>query len=52
MIWFAPIGRSSTIGADFEQFWRKSLHDGWIEGQLPFHAQIPYGHKASSHNFM
>jgi len=19
-------------GADFEQFWRKSLHDGWIEG--------------------
>src|ERR1700687_1098040 len=20
------------IGADFEQFWRKSLHDGWIEG--------------------
>jgi molybdopterin-containing oxidoreductase family iron-sulfur binding subunit len=22
-------------GADFEQFWRKSLHDGWIEG-TPF----------------
>ena len=21
-------------GADFEQFWRKSLHDGWIEGTL------------------
>jgi MoCo/4Fe-4S cofactor protein with predicted Tat translocation signal len=20
------------IGADFEQFWRKSLHNGWIEG--------------------
>ena len=20
------------VGADFEQFWRKSLHDGWIEG--------------------
>jgi Fe-S-cluster-containing dehydrogenase component len=20
------------MGADFEQFWRKSLHDGWIEG--------------------
>src|SRR5207253_227113 len=19
-------------GADFEMFWRKSLHDGWIEG--------------------
>ena len=19
-------------GADFEQFWRKSLHDGWVEG--------------------
>ena len=21
-------------GGDFEQFWRKSLHDGWIEGTL------------------
>src|SRR5579862_1836785 len=21
-------------GADFEQFWRKSLHDGWIEGTI------------------
>jgi MoCo/4Fe-4S cofactor protein with predicted Tat translocation signal len=21
-------------GADFEQFWRKSLHDGWIEGTM------------------
>ena len=21
-------------GADFEQFWRKSLHDGWIEGTV------------------
>jgi molybdopterin-containing oxidoreductase family iron-sulfur binding subunit len=20
------------VGADFEQFWRKTLHDGWIEG--------------------
>ncbi|MFZ1006891.1 MAG: TAT-variant-translocated molybdopterin oxidoreductase [Candidatus Sulfotelmatobacter sp.] len=20
------------VGSDFEQFWRKSLHDGWIEG--------------------
>src|SRR6202042_2024721 len=21
-------------GGDFEQFWRKSLHDGWIEGTV------------------
>ncbi len=21
-------------GADFEQFWRKSLHDGWVEGTV------------------
>ena len=26
-------------GADFEQFWRKSLHDGWVEGSA-FPAQI------------
>jgi len=24
--------RKQHSGADFEQFWRKSLHDGWIEG--------------------
>jgi len=24
--------RKQHTGADFEQFWRKSLHDGWIEG--------------------
>ena len=24
--------RSKHSGADFEAFWRKSLHDGWIEG--------------------
>ena len=24
--------RSKHSGADFEVFWRKSLHDGWIEG--------------------
>jgi MoCo/4Fe-4S cofactor protein with predicted Tat translocation signal len=24
--------RKQHAGADFEQFWRKSLHDGWIEG--------------------
>jgi MoCo/4Fe-4S cofactor protein with predicted Tat translocation signal len=24
--------RKQHTGADFEQFWRKALHDGWIEG--------------------
>jgi len=24
--------QNQHTGADFEQFWRKSLHDGWIEG--------------------
>src|ERR1700680_932594 len=24
--------QKQRTGADFEQFWRKSLHDGWIEG--------------------
>ncbi|MGB2602428.1 MAG: TAT-variant-translocated molybdopterin oxidoreductase [Candidatus Sulfotelmatobacter sp.] len=24
--------QKQQIGADFEQLWRKSLHDGWIEG--------------------
>ena len=24
--------RSKHSGADFDVFWRKSLHDGWIEG--------------------
>jgi molybdopterin-containing oxidoreductase family iron-sulfur binding subunit len=24
--------RSKHSGADFEAFWRKSLHDGWVEG--------------------
>ncbi len=24
--------RSKHPGADFDAFWRKSLHDGWIEG--------------------
>jgi MoCo/4Fe-4S cofactor protein with predicted Tat translocation signal len=24
--------QKQPTGADFEQFWRKSLHDGWIEG--------------------
>src|ERR1017187_9566448 len=24
--------QKQNAGADFEQFWRKSLHDGWIEG--------------------
>jgi len=32
-------------GADFEQFWRKSLHDGWIEGtalaSLAFKREVP-----------
>ncbi len=27
-------------GADFEQFWRKSLHDGWIEGST-FAEKVP-----------
>jgi MoCo/4Fe-4S cofactor protein with predicted Tat translocation signal len=26
--------RKQHTGNDFEQFWRKSLHDGWIEGTL------------------
>ena len=26
------LAEDSSSGADFEQFWRKSLHDGWIEG--------------------
>jgi MoCo/4Fe-4S cofactor protein with predicted Tat translocation signal len=43
-------------GADFEQFWRKSLHDGWIEGttfgakavtfKLPDHIDVPHGQDA------
>src|SRR5205807_1975072 len=24
--------QKQRTGEDFEQFWRKSLHDGWIEG--------------------
>jgi len=34
-------------GADFEQFWRKSLHDGWVEGttfapkQVALKADVP-----------
>ena len=32
MISFRHTGRSSTAGADFDAFWRKSLHDGWVEG--------------------
>src|SRR5579872_6985407 len=28
-------------GADFEQFWRKSLHDGWIEGTTFAAKQVP-----------
>jgi MoCo/4Fe-4S cofactor protein with predicted Tat translocation signal len=27
-------------GADFEQFWRKSLHDGWVEGTAFIPKQI------------
>ena len=27
-------------GADFEQFWRKSLHDGWVEGTA-FAGKVP-----------
>ena len=32
-------------GADFEQFWRKSLHDGWVEGTTfaPKSAQLAPG---------
>jgi MoCo/4Fe-4S cofactor protein with predicted Tat translocation signal len=43
-------------GADFEQFWRKSLHDGWVEGttfgakavsvKLPDHIDVPHGQDA------
>ena len=29
--WFRITGKQHT-GADFDAFWRKSLHDGWIEG--------------------
>ena len=35
-------------GADFEQFWRKSLHDGWIDGtmfaekQLTAKSELPH----------
>ena len=24
--------QKAALGGDFEQFWRKSLHDGWVEG--------------------
>ncbi len=34
-------------GADFEQFWRNSLHDGWIEGT----AFAPKSLQAKSENF-
>jgi molybdopterin-containing oxidoreductase family iron-sulfur binding subunit len=34
-------------GADFEQFWRKSLHDGWIEGT----AYTPKSVTAKSANY-
>jgi MoCo/4Fe-4S cofactor protein with predicted Tat translocation signal len=44
-------------GPDFEQFWRKSLHDGWIEGttfatrQLqPKQGQLPGPSIGSDHN--
>ncbi len=30
--WSARYWQKQHTGADFEQFWRKSLHDGWIEG--------------------
>jgi MoCo/4Fe-4S cofactor protein with predicted Tat translocation signal len=43
-------------GADFERFWRKSLHDGWVEGttfgakavsvKLPDHIDVPHGQDA------
>jgi len=43
-------------GADFEQFWRKSLHDGWVEGttfgakavsvKLGDHIDVPHGQDA------
>ena len=32
----------ATSGADFETFWRKSLHDGWIEGTA-FAPKSSYG---------
>jgi MoCo/4Fe-4S cofactor protein with predicted Tat translocation signal len=34
-------------GADFEQFWRKSLHDGWIEGTTSSLKQVRSGIKES-----
>jgi molybdopterin-containing oxidoreductase family iron-sulfur binding subunit len=30
-------------GSDFEQFWRKSLHDGWIEGTASAPKQVVAG---------
>src|SRR5579863_5279881 len=33
-------------GADFEQFWRKSLHDGWIEGTV--YAPRPFSNRLSA----
>ena len=29
---FAAYWQKQHPGSDFEAFWRKSLHDGWVEG--------------------
>jgi hypothetical protein len=32
MIWCRQYWQKQHTGADFDAFWRKSLHDGWVEG--------------------
>jgi len=38
-------------GADFEQFWRKSLHDGWVEGTTATSRSAPLRLAAASYPF-
>jgi molybdopterin-containing oxidoreductase family iron-sulfur binding subunit len=38
-------------GADFEKFWRKSLHDGWIEGTAFAPRSLEFAHDPDKHLF-
>jgi MoCo/4Fe-4S cofactor protein with predicted Tat translocation signal len=39
------------VGADFESFWRKSLHDGWVEGTTATSRLVPLRVAAASYPF-
>ena len=38
-------------GADFEKFWRKSLHDGWVEGTAFASRSVGFAHDPDKHLF-